>query len=163
MSKHNPENVFELPYNFRYYLRHPIDFVRQCGRNLKNARMRLKLGYCDYDAWDMDEWFLNVIPGVLRIIADKGSAYPGREPFETPEKWRRWLHSIADRLEACDTEHTDDRNEHWRELMDGKDNIPRDIVVHNYNISAQELYLENQQTLKECFAELAEHFYELWD
>lgn len=171
-------SIWHFPLRKSYYLLHPIKLIKQMICNLHNAKMRLKFGFCDYDVWSMDAWFLKVVPPMLRKLADEGMAYPGVEPFETPEKWHSWLYSVADRLESCKEDKQNERNPYYKEYMDlieeeiEKGNflkqddtltLQRNKVCNKYFNKMREIEQESHLVLKECFAELAEHFWELWD
>ena len=67
---------------------------RDFSYGLKYRRQRAKRSYSDADWFDMDSWFLEVIPKMLREFSN-GMSYPGREPWETPEKWHAELEYIA--------------------------------------------------------------------
>ena len=99
-------------YSRRYYLRHPLRFLRECGQNIRNAWMRATCGWCYMDTWNVDAWFLEVMPQMLRHLAKYGSGYPGTEPFETPEKWDDWLNAMADTFESLQEENWNSRNEY---------------------------------------------------
>ena len=83
----------------RYYLTHPWKWFKEIGGSLRAAWMRATKGYCYNDIWNWDSWFCSIVPQMFRHLADYGSAYPGGEPFETPEKWHAWLYEMADTIE----------------------------------------------------------------
>ena len=97
----NKYSVWYMPYNKRYLITHPWQWVRCACRNIRDAWRRSVYGWTYGDVWDWDNWFTHVVPDMLRHMADKGSAYPGYEPFDTPEKWHKWLHWIADLIETA--------------------------------------------------------------
>ena len=45
-------------------------------RELRFARQRVFQGYCDMDVWNLDNWFLDVVPDMLQQLRDKGIGYP---------------------------------------------------------------------------------------
>ena len=108
--------------SLQYKLKHPWEFVRQGWINLKNGWMRAIRGWCWVDLWNMDEYLLEIIPDMLRQLAVKSSGYPGREPFETPEKWSAWLFDMAAKLESCREENWSKLNEYTDEYMKSFDN-----------------------------------------
>lgn len=91
--------LFNWNYRLSYYLIHPWKWFKELWVNLKNSWMRATKGYCYTDVWNLDSWFCSVLPPMFRHMADYGLAYPGHEPFETPEKWHQWLYEIADNIE----------------------------------------------------------------
>ena len=111
-------NVFSWPYSRIYYLTHPWKWFAQLWKNLKCGWQRATKGYCDYDVWNMDSWLLELLPPMLRELAnDPVGAYPGVEPFETPEKWHYWLLKMAVRFLELQDDWTESRNEYDEEYM----------------------------------------------
>lgn len=45
-------------------------------RELKYFYQRGKKGYCDYDLWDLYEWFTNIFPKMLGEFLSKSNGYP---------------------------------------------------------------------------------------
>jgi len=171
-------NVFKLPCTKRYYLTHPLKFVRQCARNIKQAYKRIRYGWCAYDVWDFDSWLFSVIPPMLRFLADKGNAYPGYEPFETPEKWHDWLYSMAAKLEKMQYDDwMDSKNEYaadYNKTFEDSDNLTvsnyyehssltKEEIHTRYFERAKEIALTRQQDLEEVFVELGRNIDALWD
>ena len=167
--------IFEFPLRPSYYLRHPLQFYKTLTRNLKNASMRIKFGYCNDDVWNMDSWFLDIIPPMLRTMADKGCAYPGDDPFNTPEKWHDWLYDIADKLESCKEASRDKRNEYYEYYMNAffsnknititynYPTLTKDEICSKYITRSNELFKESKETIKYCFEQLGKYFFKLWD
>ena len=139
---------------------------------MKAAHSRATKGYCSWDWGDLDVWFIHVMPLMLRDMAMKGSAYPGREPFETPEKWHSWLHRMADQLTYLQDE--DNGNEYNRPYMDALMKDPAKSLTDEFIAETKELrdkylnrsqqvYLEHKKLFIETMNELIEHWDSLWD
>ena len=107
----NKYSVWYMPYNKKYLITHPWQWVRCTYRNIRDAYRRSVYGWTYGDVWDWDNWFTHVVPDMLRHMANKGSAYPGCEPFDTPEKWHDWLQHMAYLIETADEEWQDEHNE----------------------------------------------------
>ena len=127
-------SVWYMPYNKRYLLTHPWQWVKCAWRCCRDAWRRSVYGWCPGDVWDWDQWFLRTTPEMLRYMADHGSAFPGREPFTTSEKWHDWLHNVADLLEQ------------GNKLTDSIDT-----------------YDEGEKKIHIALSMIAEHFFDLWD
>lgn len=177
-------NVFSWPYSRNYYLTHPWKWFAQLWKNLKCGWQRATKGYCDYDVWNMDSWMLELLPPMLRELAnDPVGAYPGVEPFETPEKWHYWLLKMAVKFLELQDDWTESRNEYDAEYMRLIDEAKvvekkEDGSVHCNFIFKDEEYAKELREkwcsrIKElrdaqnaatvaAFSELAEHFYLLW-
>jgi hypothetical protein len=180
MKKH-PNSVFGFPYCKKYYLTHPWKLFKQLGHNLKAAWMRCTKGWCPWDVWDWDCWFMTVVPEQFRYLAEHGCAYPGKEPFDTPEKWHDWLNHLADMIETGAEGWQDEHNEYYEkyidELMakplfseekDEKGNIhhimnTQTTLDDNYFNRAKELAEQGDQNIRYVLGQIAEHFYEIWD
>lgn len=59
-----------------YSIKTPIKSIKHFLFDLKCCRDRIRKGYCEKDAWDMDHWFLEVVPGVLDILREHVNSYP---------------------------------------------------------------------------------------
>lgn len=165
MSK-NPLSVWSFPYATHYYLKHPWVWFKHAFRNIKDGFRRARYGWTYSDVWDMDQWIMYTFPPMLRHMADKGSAYPGHEPFETAEKWHKWLHAMADLLESGLEDKQDECNEYYKEYMDHLFD-PNDIRVtemdRDYYNRSQELMKDAEDNVANAMRQLGEHFYSLWD
>ena len=177
-------NVFQLPYQKRYYLTHPLKLIRQFGRNIKAAYHRIKYGWCSWDVWDWDSWFCTVTPPMLRYMADHGSAYPGGEPFETPEKWHEWLYKMANIIERLQYDNwMEDCNEYSKDyektfeddlykeehpngpfLTTSYDcSLTKEEIRERYYKRCEEIHKTRQQVLEDFGKSFFKFFDCLWD
>ena len=95
-------------------------------------------------------------------MADHGSGYPGVKPFETPEKWRDWLHHIADLIETASEDWQDEHNEFYRDYMDHIWENDKERF-NKYFERAVELRNEGNENIKIALSQIAENFSSLWD
>lgn len=169
-------NVMNWSFNKKYYLKHPWKWFSELFSNLREAYRRVKYGWAYQDCWNLDFWMLEVLPPMLRHMADEGCAYPGTAPFETPEQWHDWLHSMADVLESLQEDNWFNQNEyekdfhqlsHWHNdtnsnitLTNGQD---YETLSKLYFIRSHELVDERQKLIENTFLELAKYFTMLWD
>ena len=174
-------SVFNYNYSRRYYLTHPWKLVKEFFRNCNHAWRRAIYGWTWEDCWNLEDWLLNLLPEMLRHMADNGSAYPGSKPFETPEKWHDWLHSMADVLESLQEENWYSQNEYEEEfhnqismqcsrqnLNDGvtvtwSEEKDFDIVEELYLARVQELNKEREKLLIDTGRELFQYLDYIWD
>ena len=63
-----------------YSIKTPIKNIKHFLFDLKCCRDRIRKGYCEKDAWDMDRWFLEVVPGVLDCLREQVDSYPSNLP-----------------------------------------------------------------------------------
>lgn len=85
--------------------------------DIREAFQRMKKGYCDLDIFEMDTWFLRVVPKMLRELRDKPSApmirdlLPGFDPYSKEnlpkafpkayfKAWRKVLTEMIDCFEG---------------------------------------------------------------
>lgn len=167
----------DFPYRKRYYFSHPWKFFYEAWSNIKALFARATKGHAWRDSAEMDEFLLHIIPSMLRDIA-KGHAYPGTEPFETPEKWEDWCNSLADIFESVQEENWEEgRNEwqeKWEEAFDILHPIPNFTTTHDmtqeeaeeicrcYWERQQELWAEREKIIQDAYARLAKYHSMLW-
>ena len=173
-------SAWSWPYSTRYYLTHPWRWFRHLYINIRDSFHRVRYGWCYSDVWDWDNWFMNIVPEMFRYLAEHGSAYPGREPFETPEKWHEWLLHMADTIETGKEDWQDDHNEYYKEYIDhimdkwkpaikGEDGLyhqpvpERTELDHNYFERCKELGAQGEKNIQYALSQIAEHFYQIWD
>ncbi len=60
----------------KYGFENPKEKFKRWRQNIRFAYQRIKYGYCDYDVWSIDDWFLNVMPGMLQQLKDTAHSYP---------------------------------------------------------------------------------------
>ena len=162
----NKYSVWYMPYNKRYLITHPWQWVRCAYRNIRDAWRRSVYGWTYGDVWDWDTWFTRVVPDMLRHMASHGSAYPGHPPFETPEKWHDWLNEMAHLIETADEEWQDEHNEYHEEymkhIMENWNKEPSEIHKQ-YMKRSQELAKEGEDNIRRALTLIGEHFYSIWD
>lgn len=66
----------------------------------------------------MDNWFLQIIPDMLDYIANHSHSYPGRDEFDTPEKWKSYLHNLANDFRMCTEDASDELNEYYDDFLE---------------------------------------------
>ena len=161
---HNKMNVlFNYPYRPQYYLTHPHIFFRHLKYNIRDAWQRITRGYCDSDVFNMDYWFLDIMPPMLRDIANADS-YIMLGEDGTREDWHDWLCDLAWRMERCHPDNTDDRNEFAAEYNETWNNGTRvpDVLVDKYLDRENEILAENSEEIKRILNDMGEHFFALW-
>ena len=179
----NKMSVFTWSYRPRYYLLRPWKWFNELYWNCRNFIHRGKYGFAYVDVWGMDEYLLMLIPDMLRYLAEHSHGYPGVEPFETPEKYERFLINLAEKFESCQNngDDWDSKNEYASSFFKQSDEIckrltgdkdydmakemtPEEQEVRNkYFSRMRELYKENDERVVEAYKELAENHNILWD
>jgi hypothetical protein len=187
MKKTKELSVWTWQMSKIYYLKRPWKWIQELFINIRNAWQRTKYGYCYLDWANFHEWFSTIAPMMLRDMAHKGMGYPGNEPFETHEKWEKWLEQMADQLMWCsETAETHNntifRNEYAedydriidREIEECRKNkeswitmnnkTPEDKEIKDKYINREfEIQRERETLIKSTLNELSEHWFSLWD
>lgn len=158
----NKYSVWYMPYNKKYLITHPWQWFKCAWRNIRDAWRRSVYGWTYGDVWDWDTWFTRVVPDMLRHIANHGSAYPGHEPFDTPEKWHDWLQHMAFLIETADEEWQDEHNEFYKDYMDHIMENDKERF-NKYIARANELYEQGERNIAQALVEIGQHFYSIWD
>lgn len=70
---HRTSSVFYLS---DYSIRRPISSIRQFFSDLKCCLDRIRKGYCVKDLWEIDTWFLSVMPEMLEEFNRRKNSYP---------------------------------------------------------------------------------------
>ena len=65
-----------LPLKERLYLKWRYSHLANWLYERRNRRQRAKKGYSDFDVSDMDIWFMNIIPKMLKDFRKSMQAYP---------------------------------------------------------------------------------------
>ena len=136
-------DVYEMvPYTWR----HPIKRMKWLRRN---KRQRIRQGFCDADVWNMDRWFLAVVPAMLRVLSND-IAFPDQE-FGSLEEWQDWLVSLAEAFESCTREAIEDQNQYADD--------PKDTRYFDRQL---ELETQAEKRVQDAMTEMGKHFMSLW-
>lgn len=123
-------NVFLLS-SVRDYFRgkefHKIP--KEMLRDLKCCYQRIKKGYCYRDLWNIDSWFLNVIPDMLEEFRDSTNGFPTsflrsdgpsteEESDRAFEKWKAILTEMAFLFREANEETCQRKNPYAEEHAD---------------------------------------------
>lgn len=105
-------------------------------------RQRIERGFSDYDAYDVDTFLIQLIPAMLRHLADHTHGHPIE--YEHKE-WQEWLRETAEYFERAH-------------------DISHNRINYCYTKEQRE-QLNNEYTkyLNEGFMRLAENFNHLWN
>lgn len=109
-------------------------------RRAKWKRQRISRGFCDWDWWDLDYFYLNLFVNSLRHYAKNTIGF-SESLAPTYEEYQARILRLADMFEELAT---------WEE---------KNVERRDYEQEAKEL----DELTKKAFAELAEVFWSLWD
>ena len=77
----------------RWYVK-PKKVFRNICNIVKWSYQRVTRGYCDADIWNLDNYFLEMIPGTLELLSDKTDSYPS-DITECCGEWKSLLTKVA--------------------------------------------------------------------
>ena len=63
-------------YDFDFSIKRPLYSIRQLFRDLKCCLERIRKGYCVKDLWEIDTWFLRIMPDMLEDFVRSNHSYP---------------------------------------------------------------------------------------
>lgn len=96
-------------WRFRHLRWHKLTHPRPWQR-VRYRWQRAARGWADCDVWSMDSYIARVMSAMLTYLADHNHAYPGVEPWETPEKWDTYLRDLSARMAVWNNETFSDKN-----------------------------------------------------
>lgn len=160
--KKTPYSCFEKKERSRV---NPVKFIRRLGRNIRNSYQRIRYGYCDRDVWEIDDWFLNVVPNMLRDLKETNHGFPIR----------------VGEMVGCDNRNYDEAKQ--QEAIDKWDSILSEMIFYLQEANpktCQKMDPDNKDTAENADDEsklsqyrnecknkglqlFSEWFWELWD
>ena len=160
--------VWYWSYPKSYYFKRPWRWFRELGWNIRNAWQRTTKGYCYTDWANFDMWFKHIVPKMLREMAEHGHGYH----FNSPEEWEAWLNKMAEQIEKCQDE--DSENEYYQPFIDHLMKEPQTILTkeetneekelrEKYYNRSLEIMEEQKKLFKDTMEEMLEHWDCLWD
>ena len=164
----NELNIFTGGY-MPWYPRNWWSNIRYFFRTIKWGWQRATRGYSDYDVWDLDVYYSNMMIASLSQFRAETMGYPGY--MENIEEWYAILDKIICLLkQANEDEPLEEKNElaEWYEEYVEKDDHSSEPSEETWNKTKQyykreeELYNIRTQKRKEAFELLAEYFGHLW-
>ena len=164
------QNVFRIKsYTWRYYLRHPLKYLKMFGKKCKWAYQRVVRGWCDYDTYSMDNWFCDVVPDMLDYLAANHMGWPDMD-FETLEDWEEWLEKTAAAIRYNCEENYQKDNEfaaEYNKAMDSWHSVGYTVgceeIRKKFTRREKELAVKAQADFETAISSFAKYFHDLWD
>lgn len=155
---------------WRYYLVHPVRFVKDLTRNIKDRWYRARYGFAPIDAWNMDWYLCKVISRMCKYLADTSCGYTD-QIFSSMEDYQDWLRLLSNVFEIAlvdefDDEELDNCFVAFKFLQINSDGLARclfkDIVtiIEDDRLS---LRVKQSRITELGFEQLSEYYYVLWD
>lgn len=149
----NKLNVF----NLNLYSWRPINWgknIRTILRSFKMAYQRITKGYCDWDLYNLDDYYAKFLSETLKEFAINTHTYPLDCP--TDELWMERVTKLGSKFEMIARD-IDDYNPFAETCLENKD--AGNSYVQFYKIMSD----KRNELIKESFRELGEIFNDLWD
>lgn len=145
----NTLNIFgKHHYHFAWSLRIWRRNIKIFFKSFKMAYQRIRYGFCDWDWFDLDHYYCQLIAASLKTIARKAVSHPYDVSYE---EWTARLRGLADRFEALQ--------------QDELDFIPYDMDTQKdaYLDCLKTFGEKRKQYIQDTLKELAEVWDDLWD
>lgn len=148
----------------RWRIRHPWKLLRFVFLNMKYSWQRITKGYCDKDSWNIDRWFMDIMPNMLQQFKENRNGSPGILGTDYVD---------ADGIRCNDTCH-----EEWDKILDEmiflfkemneetckrKNPYEDEDVENNFYEAEKELDRYRENCKNQAFTLFAKWFFYLWD
>ena len=68
-------NVYKM-FSRDFPWNHPVRNIKRIFKSFRWSRQRAKYGYCDYDLGDVDAWFAELMPRMIRELKENYTGHP---------------------------------------------------------------------------------------
>ena len=166
----------------RYYLTHPWKWFGDLFTLIKNAYHRMRYGYAWVDLWNMSDYLGELIPNMLRVLAEKSQGWPESKEFPAFEDWQKHLNKLADMFEesqvdvlsvnsplhdqffaVCDAANKRDKQTGRHESLTYKFTEDEQKIVDAWHKYVHDEEERHDELRREVFAKLAAIWTTLWD
>lgn len=86
---------YAFSYKKSYYLTHPLKFLGEIKTLISNMKHRLLYSWDWPSLWNMDSFLGQLVPSMLRELADRACGYPDSEGCPDMETYRAYLREFA--------------------------------------------------------------------
>lgn len=162
----------------RYKERNPFKKIKRSFGNIKRCIHRCRYGYCDHDIWDMDSWFLTVIPTMLTQLKETTHGYPAN--LEGGEgKWAEILDRMIFLFNEADEDKCSHKNPYEEAYLASFYNDPPTLkednalhfsddpkdkdITEKYLKADKEIWEYRNKCKDEAFEMFSKWFWNLWD
>ena len=156
-------------YSKKYCLLHPWVVVAHKFRDIHCAWQRARKGYCYRDIWDIDRWFLSLIPNMLDEYIKIHNGYPSEM---TDEEWVDIVQRLSKSFKNADeltTEFVNPYAEEYLETLE-MDFENGQLICHankeldeKYHSCEKEKDAFMEKSLDEGMILFRKHLRSLWD
>lgn len=142
-------NVFKSVYKKSYLLTHPIVSIKHIKNSILQAWRRATRGYCDVDAYCMNDWFLRIISDMLETLNKGKGGFP---PDMTYDEWTKILDEMRQHFINAQEDHP---------LAERKCSLP--AGAPGWGDEFCELYDWRMEEFEKGIDMFKKYFWTLWD
>lgn len=162
-------HVGSVFYDSNYSIRRPLSSIQNFFRDLKYCLDRIRKGYCAKDLWEIDTWFLSVMPEMLEDFNRCRNSYPNlfheqcvqNHEKELPVPREKFLISGAQDFPKLYEKIQDEANEAWGHILKKIAFLMREAWHPGFKMEdGWEYRLQCQKKALEMFQT---YFNDLWD
>ena len=158
-----------VAYSRKYCLLHPWTVIAHKFRDIHCAWLRANKGYCYRDIWEIDNWFLSIVPEMLDEYIKIHTGHPSDM---TDEEWVAIINAMAQSFRNADersTEFTNPYRDEYLKTLEIDYNAGR-LLCHadneldeNYHKKEKEKNDFMEKSLDEGMRLFRKHLRKLWD
>lgn len=171
-------NVWKMFPKGRYFLFHPINYIRDLFYPIKYAWQRCYRGYADMDLFNMDQYLIELLPKMLDDLADCAHGHPCSSSFgfSSHQEWKDYLKSISTHFKNANEDTCPEKNEYeqmfsYADVTETKhpdgtisivSNAPEELRKNYWNRTV-EINQYRERELSKALEMLSPAFFALWD
>ena len=136
----------------------PFQKIKRWVTNVRRTYHRAKYGFCDFDVWEMDSWFLAVVPAMLEHLRNNHSGFPD---------------AIYDYYPEIDRETDEDgekASQKWDEILTEMINVFDELYPYesrgisaSHNLTPAEVRQRRDELKARGFELFSRWFFNLWN
>lgn len=163
----NELNVFTTGYMPWKYPANWFRNVKLFFRQIKWAWQRATRGYCDWDVWDLEAFYLPLMRDSINKLAEVSHGYPATNDW-TYDSWTAYLKTLADALNDCMADSAE-LNQYWSDFDKMLTNEQeysdeeKATLRRCYYDRERQIADEQQDLLEHTFQKIAKHLKTMWD
>lgn len=151
------------PYRFRCVYKN----IRWYFYEIIHGINRMLYGYCDADIYNMDNWFIDIVPDMLQQLKDTQWGHPG---FMTEEEWNKILEDMIFYFKESDEKlcSKQEKKFEWKtqselNAMTKDEQIQYGINKSNWYEDCMKISKYREEMKDKGFELFSKHFWSLWD
>ena len=183
-SNNNNNNKNIKPYETSPYMRtfyafhitkwtHPFKKIKFFFQDIKCFIHRGRYGWCFYDWWNLDMWFLYVMPQILEDYINNANGHPaiikrdyGITTVTDFQEWENFVYEIINHLNEANEEKCSFKNEfepNWLDSEMMKEFRKNKDWTNKYYTRKQEIQNYRNTQLKLALRKFGDNFESFWD